>query len=178
MSREAASASSRIRAQRDAPLARRASVARPSASRLTGVRAAGEAARPALGGVRATGGGAAASRGGLDEVFARLHRRRGYRAAAPRVVQLHYLAETFISRREEWVFVPVVSIKLTEAQARALAKRVKERGYPSKSEFLRYAIMRALEDNLSVAALEDVFESRRQIRKGKTVSLDELMLED
>jgi Arc/MetJ-type ribon-helix-helix transcriptional regulator len=91
---------------------------------------------------------------------------------------LHYLAETFISRREEWVFVPVVSIKLTEAQARALAKRVKERGYPSKSEFLRYAIMRALEDNLSVAALEDVFESRRQIRKGKTVSLDELMLED
>lgn len=73
--------------------------------------------------------------------------------------------------------VSAVSIKLTKAQEKALAKRVKERGFASKSEFLRYAIMRALEDNLSVATLDEVFKARRQVKQRKTVSLDELMRE-
>lgn len=70
--------------------------------------------------------------------------------------------------------MPAVNIKLTKAQERALTRRVKERGFASKSEFLRYAIMRALEDNLSVATLGEVFQARRQVRQGKTVSLGEL----
>ncbi len=71
-----------------------------------------------------------------------------------------------------------ISLKLTEEQARLLAKAVKEEGFPSKSEFVRYALARALEEKLSVKTIEEIFESRRQIREGKTVSLERLESED
>ncbi len=71
-----------------------------------------------------------------------------------------------------------ISLKLTKEQAKLLAAASKERGFPSKSEFVRYAIARALEDRLSVKTIEDIFESRRQIREGKTIPLERLMKEE
>jgi len=74
--------------------------------------------------------------------------------------------------------VETISLKLTKEQARLLAAASKEQGFPSKSEFVRYAIARALEDRLSVKTIEDIFESRRQIREGKTIPLERLMKEE
>lgn len=71
-----------------------------------------------------------------------------------------------------------ISLKLTKEQAKVLAAASKQQGFPSKSEFVRYAIARALEDRLSVKTIEDIFESRRQIRAGKTVLLERLMKEE
>ena len=71
-----------------------------------------------------------------------------------------------------------ISLKLTKEQAKLLAAASKEQGFPSKSEFVRYAIARALEDRLSVKTIEDIFESRRQIRAGKTVPLERLAKEE
>jgi Arc/MetJ-type ribon-helix-helix transcriptional regulator len=71
-----------------------------------------------------------------------------------------------------------LSLKLTKEQAKLLKEASKEQGFPSKSEFVRYAIARALEDRLSVKTIEDIFESRRQIRAGKTVPLEHLMKEE
>lgn len=71
-----------------------------------------------------------------------------------------------------------VSLKLTKEQAKLLEEASKEQGFPSKSEFIRYAIARALEDRLSLKTIEDIFESRRQIRAGKTVSLERMMEEE
>lgn len=80
-----------------------------------------------------------------------------------------------------WVLqfsVKTISLKLTKEQAKLLAAAANEQGFPSKSEFVRYAIARALEDRLSVKTIEDVFESRRQIRAGRTVPLERLMEEE
>jgi len=52
--------------------------------------------------------------------------------------------------------VDTISFKLTKEQAKLLADASKERGFPSKSEFVRYAIARALEDRLSVKTIEDI----------------------
>lgn len=67
-----------------------------------------------------------------------------------------------------------VSLKLTKEQAKALERAVREAGFPSKSEYIRYALARALEDRLSVKTIEEVFEARRQIRKGKTIPFERL----
>ncbi len=71
-----------------------------------------------------------------------------------------------------------ISLKLTKEQAKLLLAASREQGFPSKSEFVRYAIARALEDRLSVKTIEDIFESRRQVRAGKTVPLERLMKEE
>jgi len=71
-----------------------------------------------------------------------------------------------------------ISLKLTKPQARALEKAAKERGFPSKSEFVRYALARALEEELDVKTVEEIFEARRQIREGRTVPLERLAAED
>jgi Arc/MetJ-type ribon-helix-helix transcriptional regulator len=71
-----------------------------------------------------------------------------------------------------------ISLKLTKAQAKLLAAESRDRGFPSKSEFVRYAIARALEDRLSLKTIEDVFESRRQIRAGKTIPLRRVIDEE
>ena len=74
--------------------------------------------------------------------------------------------------------VETISLKLTKEQAKLIAETSKEQGFPSKSEFVRYAIASALEDRLSVKAIADIFESRRQIRAGKTLPLERLMEEE
>lgn len=74
-------------------------------------------------------------------------------------------------------FVSTVSIKLTPEQEAALSRYVKRRGFPSKAEFLRFAIMRAMEDELSVETLDEVFRARAQVRRGRTVPLRKLLKE-
>ena len=71
-----------------------------------------------------------------------------------------------------------ISLKLTKEQAKLLEEVSKERGFPSKSEFVRYALARALEERLSVKTIEEIFEARRQIRAGKTISLERLLKEE
>jgi len=70
-----------------------------------------------------------------------------------------------------------VSLKLTAEQARRLKRAARERGFPSKSEFVRYALARALEEELDVRTIEEIFEARRQVRDGRTVSLARLVAE-
>jgi Arc/MetJ-type ribon-helix-helix transcriptional regulator len=70
-----------------------------------------------------------------------------------------------------------ISLKLTPEQARLLERATRDAALPSKSEFVRYAIARALEDRLSVQTIEEVFEGRRQIKSGKVVSLQDLKSE-
>lgn len=74
--------------------------------------------------------------------------------------------------------VKTVSLKLTKEQAKLLEEVSKQRGFPSKSEFVRYALAQAMEEQLSVKTMEEIFESRRQIRAGKTVPLERLLGEE
>ncbi len=67
-----------------------------------------------------------------------------------------------------------ISLKVSPEQDKLIAATAIRRGFPSKSEFIRYAIMSALEEDLSVEVLEDIFESRRQVRQRKTVPLSGL----
>jgi Arc/MetJ-type ribon-helix-helix transcriptional regulator len=71
-----------------------------------------------------------------------------------------------------------ISLKITPEQARLLERATKEAALPSKSEFVRYAIARALEERLSVQTIQEVFEGRQQIREGKVVSLRKLKSEE
>jgi Arc/MetJ-type ribon-helix-helix transcriptional regulator len=73
--------------------------------------------------------------------------------------------------------VATISLKLTPEQARLLERATKDAALPSKSEFVRYAIARALEERLSVETIQEVFEGRSQIRAGRTVSLRKLKAE-
>ncbi len=70
-----------------------------------------------------------------------------------------------------------ISLKLTREQAKRLEKAAKEGGFPSKSEFVRYALARALEERISLQTIEEVFEARRQVRAGKTVPWERLKAE-
>ena len=67
-----------------------------------------------------------------------------------------------------------ISLKVSPEQDKLIAATAVRRGFPSKSEFIRYAIARSLEEELSVETLEEVFESRRQVRQRKTVPLSGL----
>jgi len=67
-----------------------------------------------------------------------------------------------------------ISLKVSSEQDKLIAATAVRRGFPSKSEFIRYAIARSLEEELSVETLEEVFEARRQVRQRKTVPLSRL----
>jgi len=67
-----------------------------------------------------------------------------------------------------------ISLKVSPEQDKLIAATAVRRGFPSKSEFIRYAIARSLEEELSVETLEEVFEARRQVRQRKTVPLSRL----
>ncbi|MCK4456853.1 MAG: ribbon-helix-helix protein, CopG family [Thermoplasmata archaeon] len=67
-----------------------------------------------------------------------------------------------------------ISLKVSSEQDKLIAATAVRRGFPSKSEFIRYAIARTLEEELSVETLQEVFEARRQVRQRKTVPLSGL----
>lgn len=68
----------------------------------------------------------------------------------------------------------VLSVKLTKTQEKRLDRAVRAKGFGSRSEFVRYALARAMEDELTVKELEDIVQSRREIAAGRGVALDEL----
>jgi len=68
-----------------------------------------------------------------------------------------------------------ISLKVSEEQERLITLAAGKRGFPSKSEFVRYAVSRCLEEELSVETLEEVFEARRQVRRGRTVPMEQLL---
>src|SRR2546428_11369292 len=61
--------------------------------------------------------------------------------------------------------VDTISLKLTKNQARLLEKPAREEGFHSKSEFVRYALARALEGRLSAETTGEIFEARRHARR-------------
>ncbi len=68
-----------------------------------------------------------------------------------------------------------ISLKVSPEQEKLIAVAAAERGFPSKSEFVRYAVARYLEDELSVETLEEVFEARKQVRQRRTIPLEKLV---
>jgi len=96
--------------------------------------------------------------------------RASAKSCMSRQVKAQGLSNTTVLRSN----VETISLKLTKAQARLLEKTAREEGFPSKSEFVRYALARALEDRLSVETIEEIFEARRQVRGGKTVPWNRL----
>ena len=91
--------------------------------------------------------------------------RASTKSSMPRQLEAQGLSNTAVLQSN----VETISLKLTKEQARLLEKTAREEGFPSKSEFVRYALARALEDRLSVETIEEVFEARRQVRSGRTV---------
>lgn len=67
-----------------------------------------------------------------------------------------------------------ISLKVTQEQDRLITEAVRRKGMPSKSEFVRHAVLRSLEDELSLETIEEIFRARQQIRAGRTVSLEKL----
>lgn len=67
-----------------------------------------------------------------------------------------------------------VNLRLPEEFLAAMDERWQERGYNSRSEFMREALRDAVYGTrLSKRALEDLLASERQFEDGETVSADE-----
>ena len=67
-----------------------------------------------------------------------------------------------------------ISLKVTQEQDRLISEAVRRKGMPSKSEFVRHAVLRSLEEELSLETIDEVFRAREQVRAGRTVSLEKL----
>lgn len=68
-----------------------------------------------------------------------------------------------------------INIRLTAQLLNDLDETWKDRGYNSRSEFIRQAIRDAVnQTQLSPAALEALLESSNQARRGEFVSSDEI----
>src|SRR2546430_3829056 len=72
-----------------------------------------------------------------------------YDSLTPHQLEAQSLSNTTVLQSN----VETISLKLTKEQARLLEKTAREEGFPSKSEFVRYALARALEDRLSVETI-------------------------
>lgn len=66
----------------------------------------------------------------------------------------------------------VLTVKLTKAQQRQVDRYVRRRGFASRSEFVRYALARTMEDDLTLEELEAVVEGRKDIAAGRTIPMD------
>ncbi|MFZ0891724.1 MAG: hypothetical protein WB778_02960 [Thermoplasmata archaeon] len=64
-----------------------------------------------------------------------------------------------------------ISLKLTAEQARLLEGAAKDAAFPSRSEFVGYAIARAPEEKLSIRAIQEAFVGRQHLRAGKAACL-------
>jgi len=67
-----------------------------------------------------------------------------------------------------------ITIKLPEEEAKELDLFVKERHYPSKSEFIRNIIIERMETKLTKESLISINKSIQEIKEGKTISLKEV----
>lgn len=67
-----------------------------------------------------------------------------------------------------------ITIKLPDQEAKALDKFIARSSYPSKSEFIRNVIIEKMETRLTEQALKDINKSIKEIKVGRTISLDEV----
>ena len=67
-----------------------------------------------------------------------------------------------------------IDVKVTRRQKEVIDRTWKERGYPSRSEFVRDALRDATEPLLTEDALREVASGFEDIREGRTVSLDDV----
>lgn len=67
-----------------------------------------------------------------------------------------------------------ITIKLPEEEVKELDKFIKEHHYPSKSELIRNLLIDKMETRLTEKALKDINKSLREIKAGKTISLEEI----
>lgn len=74
--------------------------------------------------------------------------------------------------------VKTIRLKVTPELDRLIEEASKRRGFPSRSEFLRYAVARSLEEELGLETIEEVFVARRQIQEGKTAPMRELLRDE
>lgn len=65
----------------------------------------------------------------------------------------------------------VLSVKLTKRQERAIDRHVRRKGFQSRSEFVRFAIARAMEDELTLDELVAVVEGRKAVAEGRTIPM-------
>lgn len=68
----------------------------------------------------------------------------------------------------------VVTAKVPDELTKMMKKCIKERGYSSQSELVRDAIRRLLEPELKEEIIMDIIEARGQIKRGETISLEEI----
>lgn len=66
-----------------------------------------------------------------------------------------------------------IDVKVTERQKEEIDATWKERGYPSRSEFIRDVLRDATEPTLTAEALRELAEGMADVEEGQTVSLDE-----
>jgi len=71
--------------------------------------------------------------------------------------------------------VAVLTVKVTKQQQARLDRFARQKGFASRSEFVRYALARAMEDELTLDELEAVVEGRRDIAAGRTIPLDRVL---
>jgi Arc/MetJ-type ribon-helix-helix transcriptional regulator len=67
-----------------------------------------------------------------------------------------------------------ITAKIPEKLSREMEKLMKRRGYSSQSELLRDAIRRMMEPELDERILREIVIAREQIKRGKTVPLEEI----
>ena len=67
-----------------------------------------------------------------------------------------------------------ITIKMQDQEAQELKHFVKEHHYPSKSEFIRNVVLEKMETTLTEQTLKDINKSIREIKQGKTISLEEI----
>ncbi len=66
-----------------------------------------------------------------------------------------------------------IDVKVTRQQKAEIDETWKERGYPSRSEFIRDVLRDATEPTLTSEALRELAEGLADVEEGQTVSLDE-----
>lgn len=70
-----------------------------------------------------------------------------------------------------------LDVKVTKRQKEELDRIWRERGYPSRSEFIRDALRDAMEPVLTPDALRRLAAGIADVEEGRTVSLDQAMEE-
>lgn len=68
----------------------------------------------------------------------------------------------------------VITTKVPDELTKKIEEFIKQRGYPSQSEFVRDAIRRMLEPELDERIMREIVIAREQVRKGETVPLEKL----
>ena len=68
----------------------------------------------------------------------------------------------------------VITAKVPDELTKRMEEFMKRKGYPSQSEFVRDAIRRMLEPELDERIMREIVVAREQVRRGETISLEEL----